>query len=88
MKNKILLLLFILLQFKNVLSNELETLLFNLSDVSFTKIETVEGFNATYQLKIKQPLDHRDLSKGHFYQQVILYHQGFDQPTTLITEGL
>jgi hypothetical protein len=62
-------------------------MLFDLPDVSFTEIETVEGFKATYKLKIKQPIDHADLSKGHFYQQVILYHQGVDQPTTLITEG-
>jgi len=68
-------------------TNELETLLFELPDVSFKKIETAENFTATYELQIKQPVDHENPSKGYFHQRVFLSHQGFDQPTVLITEG-
>jgi hypothetical protein len=65
----------------------LDTLLFELPDVIFTKLEPAEGFEATYELKIKQPLDHFDSSKGFFYQKAYLTHKGFDKPTVLITEG-
>ena len=35
----------------------------------------------------KQPIDHQNPEKGHFYQRVYLSHSGFDQPNVLITEG-
>lgn len=66
---------------------ELELELFELPDVIFKKIDTPKGFESAYQLKIKQPIDHKDESKGHFYQRVYLSHKGFDAPTALITNG-
>ncbi len=65
----------------------LEKLLFELPDVIFNKVEPSPGFESTYLLKIKQPIDHNDLSKGFFYQKVLLTHQGFDRPTVMVTEG-
>lgn len=65
----------------------IETQLFNLPDVVFKKIETPEGFSSAFELKIKQPLDHKDPSKGYFYQRAFLTHKGFDRPTVIVTEG-
>ena len=74
-------------QFSNAQSNSLETLLFELPDVVFKKIETADNFETTYELRVKQPIDHSDVSKGYFHQRVFLSHRGFDQPTIMITEG-
>ncbi len=68
-------------------TTDLEKKLFNLPDVSFKKIETPAGFDAAYQLSVRQPLDHSDVSKGYFYQKVYLSHRAFDAPTVLVTEG-
>lgn len=65
----------------------IETSLFNLPDVVFKKIETPEGFSAAYELKIRQPLDHKNPADGYFYQRAFLSHKGFDRPTVIATEG-
>ena len=65
----------------------LETQLFNLPDVVFKKIDTPNGYDEAYELKIRQPLDHRHPEKGYFYQRVFLTHKGFDRPTVICTEG-
>ena len=52
---------------------EIDNLLFELPDVIFTQIESAEGYEASYELKIKQPLDHFDASKGFFYQNFIIF---------------
>ncbi len=61
--------------------------LFNLPNIIFEKILTPVGYEATYELKIKQPLDHKDPSKGYFYQRAFLSHAGFDEPTVMVTNG-
>ena len=77
----------LLFQFSSAQTNSLETLLFELPDVVFKKIETAKNFEATYELRVKQPIDHSDTSKGYFQQRVFLSHRGFEQPTVMITEG-
>ena len=67
--------------------SDLEMKLFELPDVIFEKIATPDGFESAYELKIKQPLDHNDPSKGHFYQRVFLSHRSYDGPTSIITNG-
>lgn len=66
---------------------DLEMQLFELPDVIFSKIDTPEGYEAAYKLMIKQPLDHTDESKGHFYQKVYYSHMGIGNPTAIITNG-
>ena len=51
------------------------------------KVKTPEGFSASYELKIKQPIDHQNLEKGYFYQRVFLTHKSFGSPTVICTEG-
>ena len=73
-------------QLANAQTEDLENLLFDLPDVIFKKIDTRRD-RITYELKVKQPIDHSDPSKGFFYQKAYLTHKGFDRPTVIITEG-
>ena len=66
---------------------DLETKLFELPDVIFKEISTPEGYQAAYELDIKQPIDHKDPTKGFFYQRAFLSHKSFDAPTAIITNG-
>ena len=85
---KLLLLLFLgIFTSANAQNEKLESLLFELPDVIFKKIETASNFEASYELKIKQAIDHKNASKGYFYQKVFLSHKGFDRPTVIVTEG-
>lgn len=68
-------------------AQNLELKLFELPDVVFSQIATPEGYNSAYELRIKQPIDHTDASKGYFYQRAFLSHRGFDKPTVMATEG-
>lgn len=65
----------------------IENHLFNLPDVIFKKIDTPDSFKLAYELKVKQPVDHFDHSKGFFYQRAFLSHKGFDRPTVINTAG-
>ena len=80
---------FILLLIKPSLvqAETLEDLLFNLPDVIFERIEPPDSFEVAYELKIKQPVDHSDPSKGYFYQKAYLSHNSFDRPLVLNTAG-
>ncbi len=62
--------------------------LFELPDVIFEALEA-EGEDArqTYQLYIRQPLDHHHPSKGHFYQKAYLSHRNIQRPVVIVTEG-
>ena len=68
-------------------TTSLEDLLFNLPDVKFKKIESPNSTELTYELNVKQPIDHSDIQKGFFYQKVYLSHKGFDKPTVIVTQG-
>jgi len=73
--------------YSNAQVGEISNLLFELPDVIFTQIESADGYDSSYELKIKQPLDHSDTSKGFFYQRAFLSHKGDDRPTVIITQG-
>ena len=66
---------------------DLEKALFDLPNVIFEKIDTLNGYSECFVMKVKQPIDHLNPSKGHFYQKVYLSHKSFDAPTVLVTEG-
>lgn len=60
--------------------------LFLLPDLIFESSKDLpEG--RSFALKVRQPIDHSDPSKGHFYQKAYLLHRGFDRPTVMVTEG-
>lgn len=81
------LLFFVMLQFSIMAQTKLEEQLFNLPDVIFEKIITGMEYEASYVLKVKQPIDHNNPQMGHFYQRVWLNHRGADRPTVIITSG-
>lgn len=87
MKIRLLPLLFLFLVSVLTAQNNLDFKLFELPDVIFKQIETPEDYAAAYELRIKQPIDHTDPAKGHFYQRAFLSHRGFDRPTVMATEG-
>ena len=65
----------------------LEQRLYELPDVLFKAIDAPDGFEAAYELHIKQPIDHENPEKGHFYQRAYLSHRSFKAPMVLATEG-
>ncbi len=67
--------------------SSLEKKLYELPDVIFSQLNTPPGFMAAYELAVRQPLDHKDISKGFFYQRVFLSHRGFEKPVVFVTEG-
>ena len=77
--------LFISVQSAN--SQNIKEQLFNLPDVIFEEISTPLNYEAAYELRIKQPLDHKDPSKGYFYQRAYLSHSGFKKPIVMVTNG-
>ena len=66
---------------------QLERELFNLPNVSFTEATKPGDPYLTYDLMVKQPIDHQNPEKGSFYQWVQLRHRGFDLPTVIETNG-
>ncbi len=68
-------------------AQNIEEQLFNLPDIIFEKVLTPVGYEGAYELKVRQPLDHNDPSKGYFYQRSFLSHAGFDEPTVMVTNG-
>jgi hypothetical protein len=86
MKNIITFTLLILNSYLAI-SQTLEQQLFDLEGVQFSKIETPDGYDSAYELRIKQPIDHNDPTKGYFYQKVFLSHRNQAAPMVQITEG-
>lgn len=44
-------------------------------------------FNKTFQIMVRQPLDHNDTTKGFFLQRVFVAHKAKENPVVLGTEG-
>lgn len=82
-----LLVFFVSNAFSQTQKQILERKLFDLPNVSFTDISKPGDPYLTYDLMIKQPLDHQNPQKGTFYQLVRLCHHGFDRPTVIETHG-
>jgi len=79
--------MFSIISFSLTAQSELEEKLFALPDVIFKKIDTPDGYESAYELKVRQEIDHTDPSKGYFYQRAYLSHKGYDNPTAIITNG-
>lgn len=82
-----ILIFFVLDQIATAQFSNFENLLFDLPDIRFKNIKSTNSYAETYELFVKQPIDHFDLSKGYFYQKVYLSHKGFNNPTVIITQG-
>ncbi len=89
MQQKLLSTLFLFFVFVSSFAQEkcIENALFELPDVVFKKINNKGNFESTYELKIKQPLDHQNPDKGYFYQRAFLSHKDFTQPMVMYISG-
>lgn len=68
-------------------SQTIEEKLKEMKDVRYEKVTTPEGFVSAYKVFVKQPIDHKDPSKGFFNQKIWLTHSDFEKPTVIATEG-
>lgn len=59
----------------------------SLPGVYVKKIETLKGFNESYELAIVQPIDHKNPSGPKFTQKVFLSHIDFNKPVVFETHG-
>ena len=64
----------------------IEETLFNLPDIQFQKIDSKEDVE-TFEVMVRQPVDHHDIQSEYFYQRVVLEHRGYDRPTVMNTNG-
>lgn len=81
----VLLLLFLALYAK-AQSTDIESALSKISGLTYQSIYKSSSYE-TFQLSIRQPLDHADSTKGYFYQKVYLSHKGFGEHTVMVTAG-
>jgi len=65
----------------------LEQKLYDLPNISFTDVTKSGDPYLTYDIMVKQPIDHKNPEKGYFRQWVKLRHRGFGKPTVMDTHG-
>ena len=65
----------------------LEKELYELPDVIFEKIKPADKNAITYELRIKQPIDHNNPDIGYFYQRAFINHKSYEKPVVFVTEG-
>lgn len=66
---------------------QLDSFLQTIPDVTFEKIAEPKQFESAYELRVKQPLDHKNPDKGYFMQRVFLSHKSLEKPMVMVTEG-
>ncbi len=67
--------------------SSIEEYLNNIPDIQYKKITTPYNGFTSFELKVKQPIDHKNPNKGSFTQKVYLNHKGFNDITVMATEG-
>ncbi len=66
---------------------DIESFLNTIPEIQFKEIESHTSIYKTYELKVKQPIDHKNKRKGYFYQKVFLSDRGKNNITVIATEG-
>jgi len=59
----------------------------SLDDVTIVLEDTLQPFQSSFLLEIKQPLDHKNLDKGFFKQRFYLNHKNINKPVVFIHAG-
>jgi len=86
MKKLQLLLISLLISFVSVA--QIEQFLHSQSEIkAVEKISGNDFFNETYQIMVRQPLEHSDTTKGFFLQRVFVADKEKENAVLLITEG-
>lgn len=86
MKKSTLILFLLFLSIYGKAQSNIATVLSKLPNLTFENSKK-RSDSEQYILRIKQPLDHSDTTKGFFYQKVYLSHRAFDRPTVIVTQG-
>ncbi len=76
-----------LIKNKNEDVKSIEKILSKIQDIQFSKTSNLYGYQSSYLLLIKQPIDHNNPELGYFKQRVWVSHLDFDRPVVIITEG-
>ena len=83
----ILFLLLFFSSYSQAQKENIEQRLSELPDISFERIKRTGDYEFVYILKVRQPLDHFDTTKGFFHQKVYLSHKSYEQPTVMYVHG-
>ena len=82
---------FIFLNFSCQKTNKLPKNLFSeLAKLKNVKISTEQGdslYSKCFTIMVKQPIDHKDTTKGFFWQRLHLSHKCLNRPVVFVTEG-
>lgn len=81
-----LLLILLLFSVYGQTQSQIESALSELPNLNYEKLDKGRK-NEVYTLKIRQPLDHSDTTKGFFNQKVYLSHSSFETPMVIVTAG-
>lgn len=68
-------------------NDKLEHFLKTTKGILYKGVKNYSNNKTTYVLRIKQPLDHEEPSKGYFHQLVYLTHRDFKKKTIIAIEG-
>ncbi len=77
------LIIFTGLQAQNSIAEKLKSF----PQLQVTKIQTMTGYNESYLIMMKQPIDHSDTTVGFFEQRIWLNHLNDEAPVVMVTEG-
>ncbi len=87
-KRNLLLLLISLIVYTGLQAqNSIAEKLKSFSQLQVTKIPTMTGYNESYLIMMKQPIEHSDTTVGFFEQRIWLNHLNNDAPMVMVTEG-
>jgi len=76
-----------LIKNKNGNDKSIEKILSKIQDIQFTKTSNLYGYQSSFLLLVKQPVDHNNPDGEYFTQRVWVSHLDFDRPVVIITEG-
>ncbi len=58
-----------------------------LSEITYHEIPSSHGYDKTFEIYIKQPINHCDTTEGFFYQRLFLSHIDFNKPVVFAFDG-
>ena len=75
------------LPYVTVAAGILELLEQKIPDATIKQLKGKKPFEAVFEIRLKQALDHKDKKAGYFEQRLFLHHRNLDSPMLFVTEG-
>lgn len=66
---------------------EISEKLSNLPELAYKEIPSPRSYKKSFELSIKQPINHFDSTDGFFYQKLFLSHIDFSKPVIFVFDG-